>query len=164
MFNPLLILIVAIVAYVLYQNKVTGDDATLEMVARIKRDYFQDASDASREFSGIGYRRILAIIAVESGGAPEAIGSIGERGLMQITRDALTDFNAYYVQRATWDELLEERVNIFVGTGYLKILLNNLGNLDKATRAYNVGASNVVRNENSGLDYLQKVLYYESLI
>lgn len=163
--NPTFLIVAGILIYFLFVKGGLGsaDAATMEMVGRVNKDFYQDAADAGRHF-GIPYRRILAMIAQESGGAFEAEGLAGERGLMQITRGALSDYNSRYGVNAKFDELWDERVNIFVGTGYLKLLQNDLGSLDKATRAYNVGAANVMANAQSGQNYLDGVLFYEGLM
>jgi soluble lytic murein transglycosylase-like protein len=111
---------------------------------------------------------IIAVIAVESGGDENAEGSIGERGLMQLTPTALEDVNNLYNLGLTWDDMYIPERNITAGAAYLAILkwryLADRGNEDKAIQAYNYGASRVNRNPDAGLEYLAKVNEFKDLI
>lgn len=115
---------------------------------------------ASNTF-GVPAARIAAIIMVESALNPNAIGSIGERGLMQLTRGALSDVNARFKTTYTFDQLFTPETNIAVGAAYLSILFKQTGNWNDATRCYNVGFGNWTKNRQAGQEYLNRVLAAE---
>lgn len=98
--------------------------------------------------------RLFAIIAHESSGNPEAIGRAGEIGLMQLTPGALTDFNSHFHKTYSLEDLKSPDVNVEVGAGYFRMLLDQMGNIDDATRAYNVGAGRARKDSTAGLTYL----------
>jgi len=105
---------------------------------------------------------ILAMIAVESAGNTKAVGSVGERGLMQVMKGALSDVNALLGKDLKWDDLFNPPFGINAGVSYLAIQKKRLyGDLEKGIRAYNVGASRVIKNPDSGSDYLRKVLDWQ---
>lgn len=156
-------LIAGILYFVLFRKSFVADAATMEMVNRIENDYGQDADDASRVYKAVPFRRILGIVATESGGAFEATGEVGERGLMQMTPAAMSDVNRRYGTTFQWHDMYDPRLNIFAGTAYLALLTERLGNLDRATRAYNVGEANVLNSTTNGAEYLERVKFYEGL-
>jgi len=85
-------------------------------------------------------------------------------GLMQLVpKYGLADFNAKYGKNYTlYDVLQNSWANIEAGTGYLKILFDHLGNLDDATRAFNVGPDLEPRAQADV--YLSRILTYQALI
>lgn len=130
---------------------------------------FQSITHATSRRFRVDRKSILAIIAVESAGNVGAIGADNERGLMQITSNALEDINNLYDDISiTWDDLLTSSQNIIAGSAYLGLLkwryLDDKGNEDKAIRAYNVGASKVNNSNQAGQSYLQKVNKFKELI
>lgn len=112
--------------------------------------------NASKEYN-IPASRLYGMIHTESTGIADAIGTSGERGLLQIMRPALSDVNKRYILGYTFDDMLKPEANIRTGAAYLRILFDQLGSLDKATQAYNVGASTVLKNPMAGMAYLEKV-------
>jgi soluble lytic murein transglycosylase-like protein len=107
--------------------------------------------------------RIKAHIAVESAGNPNAKGSAGEVGLMQLKPGALSDVNKKYLSSAplTLDDLWQPNYAIAAGTAYLKILYDQLGDLDDASAAYQGGAGNY--GSPAAQTYLSKILTAEKL-
>ena len=64
----------------------------------------------------------LAVIYVESGFDPFAVGNDGERGLMQITNDALKEVVRFFPEiEYRPDKLFEINYNVLVGCRYLEI-------------------------------------------
>lgn len=121
---------------------------------------------------GIPQARIYAIIFQESRNNASALGSAGERGLMQVMEGAVIDWNRHFPAPKTWlgiptgytfEDMLDPEQNIDVGTGYLSIQRDALGgDLDAATQAYNVGLSNFVLDRSRGSAYLASVKNFES--
>lgn len=117
---------------------------------------------ASRTYK-IPSRRIYAMIAVESANNEKALGSAGERGLMQMKPGALSDVNNRFKLNITFDELWQPEKAIQAGAAYLRILCDYFsGNLDLATQAYNRGMGKVALDKTEGLSYLAKVKKAES--
>lgn len=100
---------------------------------------------------------ILGIIYTESRGDNTAKGYTFEKGLMQLTENALIDIGL-----SEYD-MFNPGENIHAGTKYLKHLFDKTGNLNLAIRAYNAGYSRVKRNPKAGQNYLDKVLFASEL-
>lgn len=99
-----------------------------------------------------------AVIMVESGGYPFAVGGTSDFGLMQITQPALTDFNRAQGTKLTLlDIWLNPTTNMKVGVWYLSWLYKQFNSDMKLTiSAYNQGIGNV-KNDHFSLDYWEKV-------
>ncbi len=99
---------------------------------------------------GIDPNLIQAVINTESGGNPNALGSSGEVGLMQL----MPTTAAYYgISR---DQLFDPYYNIQAGASYLNDMVNKYG-LEGGIQAYNLGETKF----NKGLTsptYLAKVM------
>lgn len=108
------------------------------------------AGEASRQ-SGIPVNLILAVVAQESAGNPDAVGGVGEWGLMQLTDAAAQDANG----PKTFDPL----VNMIVGANFLSIQIDRMGgSLFDGLRAYNAGASGARQYPNRSVSYARSVL------
>lgn len=108
---------------------------------------------------------ILAIICVESGGNANAVGSAGERGLMQLKEDAMNDSNSYAGSSIQFDEMFLPINNIFIGAGYLAWLMYDQGlDHDSAIRSYNIGVGNfrAGKNLDTAQIYFDKVQAYRT--
>lgn len=87
-------------------------------------------------------KRIASIVCVESQGNENAVGTSGERGLMQLMEQAVKDVydqwgSSYFMATMTGLSLFDAEKNISIGTTYLGILKMRTGNLDEATKQYN---------------------------
>lgn len=113
---------------------------------------------------GIPAKRIKAHIAVESAGNPNATGSIGEIGLMQMTKGALTDVNNIYFAHDpyTLEDLKNPVHSINAGVAYLAYLFDRLFDYDKMSMAYNVGIGGLTSNKTKAAEYLTKIKIAES--
>lgn len=107
---------------------------------------------------------VMAIIATESAGDPQATGGAGDIGLMQITLVALVEYNRYFSLDEIYSQLYDPETNIRVGCGYLKICFEyyekegkkGTEQRDLAIRSYNAGFYGVSLGRSK--DYLKKVL------
>lgn len=95
-----------------------------------------------------------AIIYQESRGNASAIGGIGERGLMQITKIALQDFNEFYNDTVLYKEMFNPFVNMQVGIGFIGLLKKRWGDEQDAIVAYNGGHPS---NDYARSHYLPKI-------
>lgn len=113
---------------------------------------------------GIPAKRIKAHIAVESAGDPNAIGSVGEVGLMQMTAVALTDVNNVYFAHDpyTLEDLKNPVHAINAGVAYLAYLFDRLFDYDKTSMAYNVGIGGLTSNKTKAAEYLTRIKIAES--
>lgn len=101
--------------------------------------------------AGIPWQIIMAIIWQESRGNPNAVGSAGEVGLMQLKPDAVEDVQKFTsVSTTGWQE--DEETNIKVGANYLEVNLRPGradGDLFKALRMYNQGPTGALSGQSS---------------
>lgn len=102
-------------------------------------------------------RYVAAIVITESYGDPDAMGSMGEIGLMQITQSTFNSLNKLYHFNFGFDELYAMANNIYVGCTLFKYNLKEL-NYDyfDAIKAYNVGLD--LKPAEAAKKYLYKVL------
>jgi len=112
---------------------------------------------------------ILSVIRMESAGDPDARGSIGEVGLMQLTEAAWEDITRF--SGMAWRVTGIPRdpySNILAGTHYLLICNERMGGSIEvphwfdALRAYNVGASRAFAGVR-GTNYASRVEAFQRL-
>ena len=139
--------------------------AAQELPARWKAQAPELAAAVVRESlsQDLDARLILAVIAHESKFNPDAVGSHGEIGLMQIlpmTGKWIAKKNGIaWSGRST---LVNPKTAIRIGTAYLVMLKQKYGTrTDLVLSAYNMGATNVARLLNQGKvphEYANKVM------
>jgi soluble lytic murein transglycosylase len=115
---------------------------------RYKR--YDDLIRQASERYGVAPELIKAVIWRESQFRPEKVGSQGERGLMQITENAATDWaRAEKIQTFVATDLFDPKVNIEAGTWYLNRALTHWSAKDNpvpfALAEYNAGRTRVRR-------------------
>lgn len=103
---------------VLDSVKVTGALAHAAMVRRIAQRY------------SVEWRLVMAIIASESGGDPEAVSPVGAVGLMQLMPDTAKDLGV---------DPYDPEQNVDGAVRYLSSLYSMFGSTDMALIAYNAG-------------------------
>jgi len=102
---------------------------------------------------------VLKMIGVESEFNPQAKGSAGEIGLMQL-KPRTAEWVAGKQKLGAIEDLADPRQNVLLGMNYLQMLTKQFGGLKPAIEAYNVGPPDYakgVRNPN----YVRKVLTRE---
>ncbi len=99
---------------------------------------------------GIDSNLIWAVIQTESGGNPNAIGSSGEIGLMQL----MPATAAWY--GVSSDQLYDPYYNVQAGASYLTDMINKYG-LEGGIQAYNLGETKYSAGYTSPT-YLAKVM------
>jgi soluble lytic murein transglycosylase-like protein len=98
----------------------------------------------------VDYELLQALVAAESGFDPAAVSPKGAIGLMQVMPDTARRFG---VDSDRWlsveTKLADPRINIHLGTRYLRLLLDMFpGRLDLALASYNAGEGAVQRAGN----------------
>lgn len=121
---------------------------------------WQDLASEFGTRDGIPKNLILAVIWQESSGNPDAIGSAGEVGLMQLTELAALDvFTGSDGNENIMTALRHPILNINAGSTYLALNKSRLqGNLNASIRAYNAGIGRVQNNPRAGQNYLNSIL------
>ena len=164
--NILVIFIVALVLLFVLKSKATASSISYTIgTATVNRvNSYNSLIDAAASIYSIPAQRIKAHITVESVGNPDATGSIGEVGLMQMTQGALTDVNNKYFSFSpfTLSDLKKPEIAITTGTAYLKILYDQTGDLDQASKAYNVGIDGLTSKKVKADEYFTKITIAES--
>lgn len=106
---------------------------------------------------------VYGMIYQESSGDPSAVGGVGEKGLMQLTRGAVLDANT----RHQFDDMFDPEANIETGCAYLRwiesyldtenITLNH-PKFQAIIMCYNAGVGNYASgNYSAGLEYFNHV-------
>jgi soluble lytic murein transglycosylase-like protein len=111
---------------------------------------------------------IIGMISTESKGNEFSLGDNGKSyGLLQIQQKAFNEVYNFQIDNGlsvfdnTITNLYNPSVNIFVGIGYLKYLMENEGySLQDAIQAYNTGTVGT----KAGTDYLNKVLSCKNIL
>lgn len=111
-----------------------GSPTTVSAPQGVER-WFDEARRAANITPGVTVEDVLAVIWQESAGDPQAVGSAGEIGLMQVTEIAAEDVGE--AQPRTTDSPQRQ---ITIGTKYLGKCLDYVGgDKEKAFRCYNEG-------------------------
>lgn len=110
---------------------------------------------AAKEF-GVPVSIALSVLWVESAGNPQARGSSGERGLMQLKEIAVKDLQLQgFGTFPNWET--DPAQNIRAGVAFLALQYRRTGNWYEAVKAYNQGYAGKDQNPGLAADYLNKV-------
>lgn len=94
---------------------------------------------------GVDKVLVYAVIRTESSFNPEAVSSIGARGLMQITEStfewAQMKMGGEFLEDS-YDDLFDPETNITYGTFLLSAFIKEFGSIDNALCAYHAGWGN----------------------
>jgi soluble lytic murein transglycosylase-like protein len=158
-----IVIIVIVAILLIIVSKKSESDFKISQATVNRVNKFQSIITNASQSHGIPEKRIKAHIAVESSGKPNANGSAGEIGLMQMKPGALQDVNKKYLSNTPLKmiDLYEPGYSVACGTAYLKILLNQLGTLDKASMGYQSGAGKI--DSSDAKVYIFKILTAEKL-
>ena len=94
---------------------------------------------------------IYAMIKVESNFKQDAVSNKGALGLMQILESTAYDVANQLEMQITKEEIMNPKINIYLGTKYVSNLIKKYGKLELAVAAYNAGIGNVDRWIESGV-------------
>jgi soluble lytic murein transglycosylase len=109
-----------------------------------KAAYPRGYSETVLEYSAINDlppALVFAIIWTESGFRPDAVSSVGARGLMQITEDTFEwiRWRKGKDDIHTYEDLFNPELNIEYGTDLLRILFDEFGTVSNVLAAYHAG-------------------------
>ena len=86
--------------------------------------------------------KIIALI--ESSNNPKAFNArSGARGLMQVTKPVLDDYNRIHNSKVTLEQLFDGKTNLVIGSWYLSWLSSKLSSDEEVLIAYNWGIGNL---------------------
>lgn len=106
---------------------------------------FSEFVEAQSELYDVDKALIYAVIRTESSFNPEAVSSIGARGLMQITKPtfewAQMKLGGEFSDDS-YDDLFDPETNIKYGTFLLSAFIKEFGTVDNALCAYHAGWGN----------------------
>lgn len=164
---------------------VKGDDGTSRQVVSIQMTMVTDNlsrnaalyKDLVAEFSAryqVEQPLIFAVIEQESYFNPEAASWVPAYGLMQLVPQSGGRHAYRYVYGKDWSPtrsyLVNPRNNIELGTAYLRVLLNQFGQVANADcrrlcaiASYNTGAGNVSRSFTGGTSVTQALPYINQM-
>ena len=112
-------------------------------IARYPVLYTNEITAAAAE-NDIPPAYIAAIIMAESSYNPEAVSSVGARGLMQIMPDTGSWIAGKFGEECTPEALFDPNISIRYGSWYLGFLMNRYdGDMRCATAAYHAGQGTV---------------------
>jgi soluble lytic murein transglycosylase len=116
---------------------------------RLEKKFLPQISAAARRY-GVDPLLVRAVVWRESRFHPEARGTRGEIGLMQIQENSAREWaDAEHIQSFAHEACLDPGTNVLAGTFYLGRLLRRYGGADDAVpyalADYNAGRSNVLR-------------------
>lgn len=154
-----------------------AEDPTYEMQSTLAFGSFRKYDPLITQTAtsyGVPPELIKAVIWKESRFQPDKVGTQGERGLMQVTEIAAKDWaKAEKVTTFAPNDLFDPKVNIQVGTWYLKRALGHWSSKDNpipfALAEYNAGRTRVKRwvkdsgqGESAGAGDLQTAMDFPS--
>lgn len=120
------------------------------------RKWYEPAKDWA-EYYGLPWQVVLAIIWQESAGDPQAVGSSGEVGLMQLKDIAVQDAReSGYQVPADW--INNPLSNIVAGVSFLDLQRKRTGSIREALKAYNQGEAGARENPILANTYADEVL------
>jgi soluble lytic murein transglycosylase-like protein len=102
---------------------------------------------------------VLKMIGVESEFNPQARGSAGEIGLMQL-KPPDAEWVAKERKLGAIEDLADPRQNVLLGMNYLQMLSKQFGGLEQGVEAYNVGPTAYAKGKRNP-NYVRKVLTRE---
>jgi soluble lytic murein transglycosylase len=121
---------------------------------RIEKQFLPQIGVAARRY-GVDPLLIRAVVWRESRFHPEARGTRGEIGLMQIQENSAREWaDAEHIQPFAHEQCFDPGTNVFAGTFYLGRLLRRYNGADDAVpyalADYNAGRSNVLKWKSAG--------------
>lgn len=88
---------------------------------------------------------ILAMMAVESGNNPTAVGVRGESGPLQISQCVLDDVNRIYSLNYTMKDCLNQIVSVHIAKLYLSYWVGRDGTAEQYARVWNGGPEGMAK-------------------
>jgi soluble lytic murein transglycosylase-like protein len=157
------LIIGAVIIFLIFAAPTMIEQAKKKTLDRIEKSFGDIIRELCSRYS-VPVNRVFSIVAVESGGNAGAVGPTGDFGLMQITAIAVKQVNMSFGTAYTLDDMKFPIPNVTVGIMLLSYLMGKFGgNVDLATRAFNIGETVVRKNPNADTTYLSKVVGWETI-
>jgi soluble lytic murein transglycosylase len=150
--GAVLLALLAAGAFMLVRQNAAADYALQEILFSTRFQQHDDLIAQSAARHGVSPSLVKAVVWRESRFQPEMVGAHGERGLMQITEPAATDWVlAEKIETFVPTDLFDPKTNLDAGTWYLARALRHWKGKDDpvpfALAEYNAGRSRVKRWE-----------------
>ena len=122
--------------------------------------YRTEVNNCARKFN-VDPNLIYAVIKAESDFDENAISKSGACGLMQIMPATAQYMIDKYDMDCSIDDLFLPKINIEIGTQYLRYLLDKYENLDDTIVAYNAGETTMLnwKKNNQDIQYAETKTY-----
>lgn len=138
----IIVLLLALAAFGVYN---IGRSAYIRVFYPIK---YQQLILTEAKNNGLDPAFVFAVVKTESSFRPDAVSSVGARGLMQLTSDAF-DWVRFRMGEdqsgLTFEDMFDPEVNVRYGTYMLRLLLDEFGSERNALAAYHAGWGSVKR-------------------
>ncbi len=107
--------------------------------------HYQELVEKYSEEYGLDTTLLYSIINTESSFQPDAVSSVGARGLMQLTSDTFDWVKSRLGEdeSLTFDSMFDPETNIRFGSYLISYLIGRFQNQDTALAAYHAGMGNV---------------------
>jgi soluble lytic murein transglycosylase len=149
---------------------VVAIDALLVVVWQHRLEHrYDDLIIAAGRRYGVDPSLVKAVVWQESRFDPDARGTVGELGLMQVTEDAALEWVSFErIKGFHKDHLLDPRTNTLAGTYYLGKMVRRYAQTDDALpfalADYNAGRGNVLKwmtgpAKTNGLAFTQSIRF-----
>lgn len=140
--------------FVVFRKIVSSKKVSKQTALRLNDSLIEEIETIS-DTIGVPANIIGAIVVVESGGDVLAVGSAGERGLMQLTEVALKDVNNNSGTNFNFSQMFSSIQNLAAGSLFYELQLSRLKNAEDAIRAYNCGEAGAIGG--CGFGYLSLI-------
>lgn len=145
-----------------------GQGVALEPATKARVEQWRAIVRSAIAFHAATYAKtslVLALIARESSGKEHALGDpeTGDRGLMQITSPAWTDYVNFSGDPSppSFDDLWHAEQNVRVGVWFLETKIEEMDSVRDGLRAYNRGTAGAKDDPTAGAAYADWILAVE---
>ena len=117
--------------------------ATLKITETLYPLRYEEIVERYTEEYELSKSFVLAVIKCESGFDPEAVSSVGAKGLMQIMPETFLWLCEKEDALLSEKDLFSPEINIKYGTMYYSMMMKEFDSIETAVAAYHAGTTNV---------------------